>query len=67
MAKTEKEVKDDLQAKDYNRLLGMEGFSDTLLKNHFTLYQGYVTNTNKLMEALNQTPEGRKDRDPGIC
>lgn len=27
-------------AKDYSRLLGMEGFSDTLLKNHFTLYLG---------------------------
>ena len=32
----------------------MEGFSDTLLKNHFTLYQGYVTNTNKLIEILDQ-------------
>jgi Fe-Mn family superoxide dismutase len=30
----------------------MPGFSDTLLKNHFTLYQGYVTNTNKVMELL---------------
>jgi Fe-Mn family superoxide dismutase len=30
----------------------MEGFSETLLKNHFTLYQGYVTNTNKLMDTL---------------
>ena len=41
-------------AKDYNKLLGMEGFSDTLLKNHFTLYQGYVTNTNKLVDILGQ-------------
>ena len=39
-------------AKDYGRLIGMEGFSETLLKNHFTLYQGYVTNTNKLMDLL---------------
>jgi Fe-Mn family superoxide dismutase len=39
-------------AKDYNSLIGMEGFSETLLKNHFTLYSGYVTNTNKLMDAL---------------
>jgi superoxide dismutase, Fe-Mn family len=39
-------------AKVYDHLLGMEGFSDTLLKNHFTLYQGYVTNTNKLAETL---------------
>ena len=39
-------------ARDYSRLIGMEGFSETLLKNHFTLYQGYVTNTNKLMDLL---------------
>ena len=39
-------------AKDYASLLGMEGFSDTLLKNHFTLYQGYVTNTNKVADKL---------------
>jgi Fe-Mn family superoxide dismutase len=40
------------QAKDYSRLLGTPGFSDQLLKNHFTLYQGYVNNTNKLAEIL---------------
>lgn len=40
------------EAKDYSKLIGMDGFSETLLKNHFTLYQGYVTNTNKLMDAL---------------
>ena len=39
-------------AKDYSNLIGMEGFSETLLKNHFTLYQGYVTNTNKLIDLL---------------
>lgn len=39
-------------AKDYSKLLGMDGFSETLLKNHFTLYQGYVTNTNKLLDSL---------------
>jgi len=39
-------------AKDFSSLIGMEGFSETLLKNHFTLYQGYVTNTNKLLDAL---------------
>lgn len=30
----------------------MEGFSETLIKNHFTLYQGYVTNTNKIIDIL---------------
>jgi len=39
-------------AKDYSNLIGMDGFSETLLKNHLTLYQGYVTNTNKLMDSL---------------
>ena len=39
-------------AKDYSHLIGIEGFSETLLKNHFTLYQGYVNNTNKLHELL---------------
>ena len=41
-------------AKDYNKLIGMEGFSETLLKNHFALYQGYVTNTNKVLDTLDQ-------------
>lgn len=42
----------DYTAKDFSNLIGMEGFSETLLKNHFTLYQGYVTNTNKLLTIL---------------
>lgn len=39
-------------AKDYNSLIGMAGFSEMLLKNHFTLYSGYITNTNKLVDTL---------------
>ena len=39
-------------ARDFSKLLGTPGFSDTLLKNHFTLYQGYVTNTNKVLDIL---------------
>jgi len=41
------------EAKTFDYLLGLPGFSDQLLKNHFTLYQGYVANTNKLVDALN--------------
>ncbi|MDD4923384.1 MAG: Fe-Mn family superoxide dismutase [Dehalococcoidales bacterium] len=41
-------------ANDYSNLLGMQGFSETILKNHFTLYQGYVNNTNKLMQLLDK-------------
>lgn len=37
---------------NFDRLLGTQGFSDTLMKNHFTLYQGYVTNSNKLSDAF---------------
>ena len=40
------------QAQDFTRLLGTAGFSDVLLNNHFTLYQGYVKNTNLLLEKL---------------
>lgn len=36
--------------KSFDHLLGLPGFSDTLLKNHFTLYQGYIANVNKLGE-----------------
>jgi len=39
-------------AMDYSGLLGMPGFSDNMLNNHFTLYQGYVNNTKKLIEIL---------------
>lgn len=50
----------EYQPKNFDHLLGLAGFSDTLLKNHFTLYQGYVTNTNKLaarVQALREKDE----------
>lgn len=40
------------EPKNFDHLLGTAGFSDQLLKNHFTLYQGYVTNFNKLNDIL---------------
>jgi len=39
--------------KSFETLLGIPGLSDQLLKNHFTLYQGYLNNTNRLIEILN--------------
>lgn len=51
-------------AKDYSGLIGMPGFSETLLKNHLTLYQGYVTNTNKVLEALAQSLRDGKTGTP---
>jgi len=45
-------MSDIYTAKEYTHLLGLPGFSDTLLTNHFTLYQGYVKNTNALVNLL---------------
>ncbi len=45
-------------AKDYKHLLGLPGFSDTMLTNHFTLYEGYVKNSNLLMEKLDTLEAG---------
>jgi superoxide dismutase, Fe-Mn family len=51
-------------AKDYSALIGMPGFSETLLKNHFTLYQGYVTNTNKVLDTLDALLKDGKAATP---
>lgn len=43
------------EQKNFDSLLGMKGFSDTMLTNHFTLYAGYVKNVNTVMELLKTT------------
>ncbi len=40
------------EAKNYENLIGLPGFSERLLRNHFTLYEAYVTNANKIMETI---------------
>jgi Fe-Mn family superoxide dismutase len=50
--------------KDYAKLLGTPGFSETLLKNHFTLYQGYVANTNKVLDILGLMAKDGKTGTP---
>jgi len=40
------------EAKNHDNLIGINGLSEQLLKNHFTLYQGYVANFNKLNDIL---------------
>lgn len=52
------------QAMNFERLLGTEGFSNQLLTNHFTLYNGYVTNTNKLMEEFAELEKQGKTGTP---
>lgn len=46
------------KAQDFSRLLGTEGMSDVLLNNHFTLYQGYVAQTNKLISEMKTKDAG---------
>jgi superoxide dismutase, Fe-Mn family len=46
-------------AKDFTHLLGLPGFSDTMLNNHFTLYKGYVDNLNAILKKMNDIREER--------
>jgi superoxide dismutase, Fe-Mn family len=56
---------DRFAARDFTGLLGMEGFSETMLKNHFELYQGYVKNANAILGELERmTKENRLDGPP---
>jgi Fe-Mn family superoxide dismutase len=49
---------------NFDQLLGMEGFSETLLKSHFALYGGYVANANKLADALSSMAKEGKTATP---
>ena len=51
-------------AKTYEHLLGTPGFSDALLKNHFTLYEGYVKNTNTILTNLETLAKDGKRATP---
>ncbi|MBU0531112.1 MAG: Fe-Mn family superoxide dismutase [Candidatus Uhrbacteria bacterium] len=45
------------EVKDFSHLLGTPGFSDELLNNHFTLYEGYVVNTTKISTRIAELAE----------
>lgn len=51
-------------AQNFEHLLGLPGFSDTLLTNHFTLYEGYVKNTNALAGKLKTLAENGEVASP---
>lgn len=53
----------DYIAKEYSYLYGMQGFSDSLLKMHFQLYQGYVKNANLLISRLKELEAQDKDQN----
>ncbi len=52
------------EAQKFDHLLEMEGFSDELLKNHFTLYEGYVANTQKVAKAITEMLDQDKAGSP---
>ncbi len=54
----------EYQPKNFDNLLGLAGLSDQLLKNHFTLYQGYVTNANKLGARFKELREANQMGTP---
>lgn len=51
-------------AQNFKHLLGLQGLSDTLFTNHFTLYEGYVANINKLNDALVELEKNDKFGTP---
>lgn len=53
------------QPKNFDHLIGTPGFSDQLLKNHFTLYQGYVKNVNLIVAELEALAKAGKLGTPG--
>ena len=52
--------------KNFDHLLGLPGFSDQMLKNHLTLYRGYVNNSNKLWEELNKMSGNNQEEGPAF-
>jgi len=52
------------EPKNFDHLLGIKGLSDQLMKNHFTLYQGYVNNTNKLLDLISAMVKEGKQANP---
>jgi Fe-Mn family superoxide dismutase len=52
---------------DFSKLKGMPGFSDKALDLHFALYQGYVKNTNLLLEQLKQMTAQNQTGSPAYA
>ena len=52
------------QPRNFDNLLGIQYLSDKLLKDHFLLYNGYVNNTNKLLQELDMFSKEDMDNTP---
>jgi len=54
----------EYKALDFTHLIGTPGFSDQILTDHFTLYEGYVKNTNTLLQATQKLAGEGKGAEP---
>ena len=52
------------EAQKFEHLIGIEGLSEKLLRNHFTLYEGYVANVNKIVENVSKLAAEEKMATP---
>lgn len=53
------------EAKNYDHLLGkVAGLDDPLLQMHFKLYEGYVKNTNEVLQKLQDLTRGGQNKTP---
>jgi Fe-Mn family superoxide dismutase len=55
------------EAQDFSKLKGMKGFSNSALDLHFTLYQGYVKNTNLIWNELKKMSEQNQTGTPAYA
>jgi superoxide dismutase, Fe-Mn family len=63
--KIESEKKSPYTARNFDYLLGnVTGLNDELLSMHFKLYQGYVKNTNALLEKIEALSEKGENHSP---
>ncbi len=49
---------------NYEHILSLPGFSENMMKNHLTLYEGYVKNVNLIDEKLKELSLGGKINTP---
>ncbi len=54
------------EAKSFEYLLGIPGFSNRLLETHFKLYEGYVKNTNQLSDFFTSIKTPEEYKKPGF-
>ncbi len=52
------------EAKDFSSLIGISGISEGAMRAHFALYQGYVKNTNRLVEEMKELVEQGQTETP---